>query len=75
MSDLAMGDVPRIPLDDPCTRGLYRSERHLERPLSAAIIVGGRGVVNPCANNYHGLAKHPALWKPPTRVCAVGVTV
>src|SRR5262249_461442 len=36
-------------------------ERQLQGPQGAAIQVGGREVINFCANNYLGLANHPAL--------------
>ena len=42
--------------------GLYKAERVLVSPQSAAIRVeGGREVINFCANNYLGLADHPKL--------------
>src|SRR5207253_7066608 len=43
------------------TRGLYKRERQLQGPQGAAIRVGGRDVINFCANNYLGLANHPAV--------------
>lgn len=48
-------------LDDLRAKGLYKSERRLEGPQGAAIQVGGREVINFCANNYLGLANHPAI--------------
>ena len=43
-------------------QGLYKTERLLSSPQSAVIRVGdGREVVNLCANNYLGLASHPAV--------------
>ena len=39
--------------------GLYKHERILASPQSAEIEVGGRKVLNFCANNYLGLADHP----------------
>ncbi len=43
-------------------QGLYKSERLLNSPQNAVIRVGeGREVVNLCANNYLGLASHPAV--------------
>ncbi|MGH8274620.1 MAG: glycine C-acetyltransferase [Gammaproteobacteria bacterium] len=43
------------------TEGLYKSERILAGPQGAEIEVGGRRVLNLCANNYLGLANHPEL--------------
>ena len=43
------------------TKGLYKAERRIETPQNAAISVGGREVINFCANNYLGLANHPAI--------------
>lgn len=41
--------------------GLYKEERLIETPQQAAISVGGREVLNFCANNYLGLSNHPRL--------------
>ena len=41
--------------------GLYKQERLIAGPQQAAISVAGREVINLCANNYLGLANHPAL--------------
>jgi glycine C-acetyltransferase len=41
--------------------GLYKSERVIETPQEARIEVGGREVLNMCANNYLGLSDHPAI--------------
>src|SRR5687767_1876697 len=41
--------------------GLYKSERIVESPQDARIDVGGREVLNMCANNYLGLSDHPAI--------------
>lgn len=41
--------------------GLYKTERLIESPQSAAIQVGGKEVLNFCANNYLGLSNHPRL--------------
>ncbi len=41
--------------------GLYKSERILASPQRAHIGVGGRDVLNLCANNYLGLANHPEV--------------
>jgi glycine C-acetyltransferase len=43
-------------------QGLYKSERIITSPQHSHIKVGeGREVLNFCANNYLGLADHPAL--------------
>jgi glycine C-acetyltransferase len=42
--------------------GLYKSERVLSTPQEAHVRVGeGQSVLNLCANNYLGLADHPAV--------------
>jgi len=41
--------------------GLYKHERVLASPQSAEIEVGGRRVLNFCANNYLGLADHAVV--------------
>jgi glycine C-acetyltransferase len=41
--------------------GLYKDERELQSAQAASIHVGGREVVNFCANNYLGLSSHPAV--------------
>jgi glycine C-acetyltransferase len=44
------------------SQGLYKTERIITSPQNAKIeITGGRRVLNMCANNYLGLADHPAL--------------
>ena len=45
------------------TEGLYKSEAVIDTPQSASIGVGGQTVLNLCANNYLGLADHPAMVK------------
>jgi len=43
-------------------QGLYKTERVITGPQNAEIpIADGRRVINLCANNYLGLADHPAL--------------
>ena len=49
----------RRELDGLRAAGLYKAERRIETPQQPAITVGGREVVNFCANNYLGLANHP----------------
>ncbi|GAB5436135.1 glycine C-acetyltransferase [Falsiruegeria mediterranea] len=41
--------------------GLYKRERMITSPQGGEITVGEREVINLCANNYLGLADHPAL--------------
>jgi len=41
--------------------GLYKDERTLAGPQGARITVGGREVLNLCANNYLGLASDPEV--------------
>ena len=41
--------------------GLYKNERLIEGPQQAAIEVGGKTVLNFCANNYLGLSNNPRL--------------
>ncbi len=48
-------------LDAMSAAGLLKSERILEGPQRAEVSVGGRTVLNFCANNYLGLADDPAL--------------
>lgn len=43
-------------------RGLYKVERRIDSPQGAEIqTADGRSVINFCANNYLGLANHPAV--------------
>ncbi|CAN5600132.1 glycine C-acetyltransferase [soil metagenome] len=49
-------------LDEIRSQGLYKTERILTSPQDSHIAVsGGKQVLNFCANNYLGLADHPAL--------------
>ncbi|HVK76301.1 MAG TPA: glycine C-acetyltransferase [Kofleriaceae bacterium] len=41
--------------------GLWKHERVIASPQAAHIAVGGREVVNFCANNYLGLSSHPRV--------------
>ena len=48
-------------LADIRSRGLYKSERRLLGPQSSDVRVAQGQVLNLCANNYLGLANHPAI--------------
>src|ERR1700680_674887 len=49
-------------LEEIKSQGLYKTERIITSPQDAKIeIAGGKRVLNMCANNYLGLADHPAL--------------
>jgi glycine C-acetyltransferase len=41
--------------------GLYKRERIITSPQGAEITVGGKTVLNFCANNYLGLSSHPKV--------------
>jgi glycine C-acetyltransferase len=42
-------------------QGLYKGERVLEGPQGGLVRAGGHELLNLCANNYLGLANHPAV--------------
>src|SRR5690242_1136173 len=49
-------------LEEIKAQGLYKTERIITGPQNAEVpIADGRRVINLCANNYLGLADHPAL--------------
>ena len=51
-------------IDDLATlkeEGLYKAEAAISTPQSAQIAVGDQQLLNFCANNYLGLADHPAM--------------
>jgi glycine C-acetyltransferase len=49
-------------LEEIKAQGLFKTERVITSPQDAHIaITGGKRVLNMCANNYLGLADHPAL--------------
>ena len=51
-------------LDEIRQAGLYKAERVITSPQDARICVcDSRDVLNLCANNYLGLAEHPAVVK------------
>ena len=43
------------------TSGLYKTERIITSPQGPEITVGGKTVLNFCANNYLGLSSHPKV--------------
>jgi glycine C-acetyltransferase len=48
-------------LDEINTAGLYKRERIITSEQGAEITVGGKTVINLCANNYLGLSSHPKV--------------
>ncbi|MGY6704474.1 glycine C-acetyltransferase [Roseinatronobacter sp.] len=54
-------DHMRTTLTEIEADGLLKRERLITTPQSTRVQVGGREVINLCANNYLGLANHPAL--------------
>src|SRR6185369_12277193 len=49
-------------LEEIKSQGLFKTERVITTPQDAHIaIAGGKRVLNMCANNYLGLADHPAI--------------
>lgn len=48
-------------LDEIQAAGLFKNERQLASAQSSHIQVGGKAVLNFCANNYLGLANHPGI--------------
>lgn len=48
-------------IDEIRDAGLYKSERVIDGPQDARIEVGGREVLNMCANNYLGLSDDPIV--------------
>src|SRR5437667_3979090 len=61
MSDQRLGDLLRPQFEELKAKGLRKRERQLQGPQGSAIRVQDRDVVNFCANNYLGLANHPAI--------------
>jgi glycine C-acetyltransferase len=55
--------ITRLRADTAALReqGLYKSERVLAGPQGGVVRTGDRDVINLCANNYLGLANHPAV--------------
>lgn len=48
-------------LEDIKTSGLFKTERIIESPQGAEIMVNGKKVLNFCSNNYLGLSSHPKV--------------
>src|SRR5438128_11110135 len=48
-------------LDEVREAGLFKAELVMTTPQGARVDVGGRELLNLCANNYLGLASHPAI--------------
>jgi len=61
MSDTRLRELLKTQLADIQTKGLTKRERRIQSPQSSAVRVGGREVLNFCANNYLGLANHAAI--------------
>jgi glycine C-acetyltransferase len=61
MSDTRLRELLRSQLADIEAKGLTKRERRIESPQGSAVRVGGHEVLNFCANNYLGLANHPAI--------------
>jgi glycine C-acetyltransferase len=63
MSDQRLTDQLSKQLDDIRTAGTFKRERVIDSAQGAEIKVGGKTVINFCANNYLGLANHPEIVK------------
>ncbi|HVZ57398.1 MAG TPA: glycine C-acetyltransferase [Chitinophagaceae bacterium] len=50
-----------VELEEIRRAGLFKSERIISSPQGAEILVGGKQVLNFCANNYLGLSSHPRV--------------
>src|SRR5262245_45511178 len=61
MSDTKLRQVLRTQLDEIKSQGLEKRERLITSPQDTEIVVNGNKVINFCANNYLGLANHPAI--------------
>jgi glycine C-acetyltransferase len=57
----SVGPQLRATLAEIRAAGLYKQERQLASAQSAHVRAGGAEVLNFCANNYLGLADHPAV--------------
>src|SRR6476646_6746213 len=61
MSDQHLRELLQTQLQQFQEQGLYKRERQIQGPQGSAIRVADREVINFCANNYLGLANHPAI--------------
>lgn len=48
-------------LEEIKSNGLFKTERIIDSPQGAEIVVNGNKVLNFCANNYLGLSSHPKV--------------
>jgi glycine C-acetyltransferase len=62
MSRKIFGDLEKL-IETRRSEGLYKEERIIESHQGAEIQVGGKKVLNFCANNYLGLSSHPEVLK------------
>ena len=59
--DQALSERLRSELQGLREQGLYKGERVLAGPQGGVVRAGDQDVINLCANNYLGLANHPAV--------------
>ena len=57
----SLKQVLSVQLADIRAKGLYKSERRILGPQGSDLLVSQGTVLNLCANNYLGLANHPAI--------------
>ena len=57
----ALSERLKNDLQELRAQGLYKGERVLEGPQGGVVRANGHDVINLCANNYLGLANHPAV--------------
>ena len=63
MSDARVSEQLAKQLDEIRSAGTFKKERVIDSAQGADIQVGGKSVINLCANNYLGLANHPEIVK------------
>lgn len=63
MSDARLSEHLAKQLDEIRSAGTFKKERVIDSAQGADIQVGGKSVINLCANNYLGLANHPEIVK------------